>query len=234
MNYEMEELLPIVGKLAGQYTSNESGSVTYETANQLMSAVIYCIRETEVQHEMSLQPKTSCSAKQAYETGYALARQKVKQALCLYNEITQEFESYGNQCIKDVIQTGMPEFFKWYDLKFNPQNEIITLDYPVLKDLSEFEGIDKIYEYLICIQIEQQFLSQLPKEFVERALKSQGIPARDQMDNLCETVISFIIDNSKMQQISENDCVKTSSLQEYLKPALQNARYRRAHREEPC
>ena len=234
MNYEMEELLPIVGKLAGQYTSNESGSVTYGTANQLMGAVIYCIRETEVQNEMSLQPKTSCSAKQAYETGYALARQKVKQALCLYNEITQEFESYGNQCIKDVIQTGMPEFFKWYDLKFNPQNEIITLDYPVLKDLSEFEGIDKIYEYLICIQIEQQFLSQLPKEFVERALKSQGIPARDQMDNLCETVISFIIDNSKMQQISENDCVKTSSLQEYLKPALQNARYRRAHREEPC
>ena len=234
MNYEMEELLPIVGKLAGQYTSNESGSVTYETANQLMGAVIYCIRETEVQNEMSLQPKTSCSAKQAYETGYALARQKVKQALCLYNEITQEFESYGNQCIKDVIQTGMPEFFKWYDLKFNPQTEIITLDYPVLKDLSEFEGIDKIYEYLICIQIEQQFLSQLPKEFVERALKSQGIPARDQMDNLCETVISFIIDNSKMQQISENDCVKTSSLQEYLKPALQNARYRRAHREEPC
>ena len=61
MNYEMEELLPIVGKLAGQYTSNESGSVTYETANQLMGAVIYCIRETEVQNEMSLQPKTSLS-----------------------------------------------------------------------------------------------------------------------------------------------------------------------------
>lgn len=234
MNYEMEELFPIVGKLAEQYTSNESGSVTYETANQLMGAVIYCIRETEIQNETSLQPKTSCPAKQAYETGFALARQKVKQALCLYNEITQEFESYGNQCIMDVIQIGMPEFFKWYDLKFNPQNEILTLDYPVLKDLSEFEGIDKIYEYLICIQIEQQFLSQLPKEFVERALKSQGIPARDQMDNLCETVLSFIIDHSKMQQISENDYVKTSSLQEYLKPAFQNARYRRAHREKPC
>ena len=32
MNYKMEELIPIVGKLAGRYTSFESTSVTYEKA----------------------------------------------------------------------------------------------------------------------------------------------------------------------------------------------------------
>ena len=30
MEYEMEELVPIVGRLAQTYTSNESSSITYE------------------------------------------------------------------------------------------------------------------------------------------------------------------------------------------------------------
>ena len=37
----MEELVPIVGKLAEKYTSHESTSITYEKAEQLMGAVLY-------------------------------------------------------------------------------------------------------------------------------------------------------------------------------------------------
>lgn len=57
MNYEMEELLPIVGKLAGQYTSNESGSVTYETANQLMGAVIIVSEKQKFKMKRLYSPK---------------------------------------------------------------------------------------------------------------------------------------------------------------------------------
>ncbi len=47
VRYEMEELLPLVAKLAAKYTSGESTSVPYETANMLMEAVCYCIEENE-------------------------------------------------------------------------------------------------------------------------------------------------------------------------------------------
>ena len=40
VNYEMEELVPIVGKLAEKYTAFESTSVSYEKAEQLMGAVL--------------------------------------------------------------------------------------------------------------------------------------------------------------------------------------------------
>ena len=43
MDYTMEELLPVVGKLMEKYTSLSSTSVTYETAQQLMGAVLYCL-----------------------------------------------------------------------------------------------------------------------------------------------------------------------------------------------
>lgn len=45
MHNEIEELLPVVAKLAERYTSKESSSVSYKTAEQLMEAVVYCINE---------------------------------------------------------------------------------------------------------------------------------------------------------------------------------------------
>ena len=41
MDYEMEELLPIVATLAEKYTGGESSSISYEKAGQLMEAVMY-------------------------------------------------------------------------------------------------------------------------------------------------------------------------------------------------
>ncbi|WP_455717147.1 DUF6179 domain-containing protein, partial [Anaerosporobacter sp.] len=46
-HYEMEELLPIVARLVDQYTSKESSSIRFETAKQLMEAVIYCNNHNE-------------------------------------------------------------------------------------------------------------------------------------------------------------------------------------------
>ena len=41
----MEELVPIVGKLAEKYTAHESTSIAYEKAEQLMGTVLYRIHE---------------------------------------------------------------------------------------------------------------------------------------------------------------------------------------------
>lgn len=191
MEYAMEELVPIVGKLVEKYTAFESTSVTYETAEQLMGAVLYCIHEAEssgregVCGETGWHLKTGkMPAQRAYEFGASLVEQKVKRALALYNGLSTEFVCYGNHCLHDVFVKGMPEFFKWYDVKFNPQDTILTLDYPVLKDLSRFTGIDEVYAYLNCIRLEQAFLRRFPEEHVIRVASK-----RDEMDNLCEAVL---------------------------------------------
>ena len=49
MRYKMEELVPIVGKLAEKYTAFESTSISYEKAEQLMGAVLYSIHELETE-----------------------------------------------------------------------------------------------------------------------------------------------------------------------------------------
>ena len=68
MNYEMDELVPIVAKLAEGYTSKESTSITYDRAQQLMEAVIYSINEGE-QSDFSLVQNDKFSPEKMYAIG---------------------------------------------------------------------------------------------------------------------------------------------------------------------
>lgn len=41
LDYQIEQLLPLVAELADKHTSGESSSVTYETAGALLEAVLF-------------------------------------------------------------------------------------------------------------------------------------------------------------------------------------------------
>lgn len=68
MDYKMEELLPIVSELAQKYTAHESTSVTYEKAQMLMGAVLYCLDEYSHSCTNSLVDK-NVSVKEQYHIG---------------------------------------------------------------------------------------------------------------------------------------------------------------------
>lgn len=212
-HYTMEELLPIVGHLAEKYTSHEHTSVSYETAEMLMEAVLYCIREAEAASCGAL-PAGALSAKQAYAAGAAAVREKVNAALCLYNEIIPEFTCYENRCLQDTFVKGIPAFFKWYDIRFRPQDTILTLDYPILRNLSEYSGIDRIYEYILCIRLEQEFLSMFPEDYVILLLSQSSEDYRDMTENLCETFLMSlarrILDREPLTEhnLWEDDCCR--------------------------
>lgn len=188
MDYKMEELVPIVAGLAEKYTANESTSITYEKAEQLMGAVLYCIHKAEQDERNTLISGEGVPARQMYERGLLLAEEKVKMALELYNEMIPGFNSYGNRCLHDTFIKGMPEFFKWYDIRFDPQNTILTLDYPVRKDLSKYMGIDRIYEYILCIRKEQEYLSSFSDDYVREALRGYHSEYEELVENICEIV----------------------------------------------
>lgn len=199
---QMEELLPIVGKLAQKYTAGESTSVTYEKAQQLMGAVLYCIHEAEGDNQNAPAEKQDMqteemdetgvverkeqgvSIEEMYETGVAKVVEKTKRALALYNEMLPEFDAYENRCLHDTFVKELPEFFKWYDAKFEPQNTVVMLDYPVREDLSDLEGIDKIEAYINCLNREQKFLSMFPRKEVIAILRNYSSEYRDMVENL--------------------------------------------------
>lgn len=195
MNYEMEELMPIVSNLAEKHNAFESTSMTYEKAEQLLGAVIYCINEAlrEEKHSGTSISSKELSAKRAYEIGAMRVSDKTRDALEMYNEILPDLIYCGNVCFHDTFVKGLPEFFKWYDVKFAPQDEIITLDYPVLKDISLLTGIDKVYEFINCIRLEQQFFSIFKEADLRYILSCHEKQYEDSMDNICEVVLTNTI-----------------------------------------
>ena len=211
MDYEMEELVPIVGKLAEKYTAHESTSITYEKAEQLMGAVLYCIHELWEISENAPSLNEKIPAQRAYEIGAECVKKKTEKALDLYNRVLPEFCHYENKCLYDTFVKGIPEFFKWYDIQFEPQNTILTLDYPLLKDISEYTGIDKIFEFIKSIGLEQKFLKLFPAGYVINILSKDNRNWQESMDNICEIVFTHVIGHImlgkslKVIELKEND-----------------------------
>ena len=233
-----EELLLLTARLVRKYTHGESTSVTYETARQLMEAVIYCIKEYwqgEAEKRGIMEGNASCQQdaealvetvtaeeehfwEKAYQKGYEQVLFKVKKARALYHKIIDDFDDYGCQCYHDTIIKGIPQFFRYYDAGFCPQDHILTLDYPVLQRMEGLSGIDLIWEYLCCIRLEKEFLKKFRREFVIQVLSEVDSEYQEiYLENICEAVL----ENRRKANIDEKEllrqiCPEREDLQAYL------------------
>ncbi len=192
MEYKMEELLPVVSELAQKYGGYESTSVTYETAQTLMEAVLFCLNEYHNSNTDSL-VHGDISIKEQYDIGVKLVFEKVEKIREIFNEISIRFEDFGVKCLYDTVQKGIPQFLKWYDVKFCPQNTILTLDYPLLTDCSTLKGADAVYKYIRAIQLEQLFLGAFDRNYVTLVLERYNAEYQDMIENICSIVLTNII-----------------------------------------
>ena len=192
MDYQMEELLPIVSELAQKYAGYESTSITYEKAQSLMEAVLFCLNEYNSSATDSLVQR-DISVKEQYSIGAKLLFEKVENIRKIFNEISFQFEDFGVKCLYDTVQKGIPQFLKWYDIKFCPQNTILTLDYPLLIDCSSLTGADAVYKYIRAIQTEQIFLGKFDRNYVMLVLEKYNSEYSDMIENICSIVLTDII-----------------------------------------
>lgn len=211
MEYHIERLLPIVAELSVRYTSGESCSVSYEAAQALMEAVIYCIRECVTDTEHGISAGRMPHERELYDRGAHLVIQKTLQAKEIYESILPCFHDYGCANYRDTILKGMPEFFVRYDPVFFPGNHLLTLDYPLLnktacldgsacqdplpqqngpRPLSPLRGIDLIFKYLKSIAMEVHFLNRFHPDTICRLMERVSPDYRElYLDNLCEPVL---------------------------------------------
>lgn len=183
----MEELFPIVEKLARKDTGCDSSSITYEKTSQLIGAVLYCIREYEKTGENTLSLPV-VTAMKAYEAGYKLVVDKTRRLMALYNSQIEDFSSYGNRCLYDTVVKGIPAFFMWYDALLHPQDTILTLDYPITRDISHLSGIDALWEYTEYIFAEQRFLKRYSPGIIQNILAEYSPEYRDMIENIGDIV----------------------------------------------
>ena len=189
-DYMIEELIPIVEMLADKYTSKDSSSISYEQAEQLMEAVLYCIRHCGKDNQLTGSEKLP--ANEAYQIGFKNLFQKVRKTQELYNEMVICFKAYGNENYCDTVIKAIPGFFRYYDIRFAPQKTLITMDYPILCP-SSGSGIDAIENYISCISLEQKFMGALPDEYVYKVLYHFQSDYRNQFYNICSIMLRHVL-----------------------------------------
>lgn len=192
MDYEMEEILPLVSELAQKYGGYESTSVTYEKAQMLMGAVLYCLEEYHNAQTVGLVTK-NIGIREQYKEGARLLYEKAENIQKVFHELSFYFEDYGVECLRDTVQKGIPQFLKWYDVKYNPQETIITLDYPLLFDYHSLSGADAVYRYILGIQAEQRFLGGFDKGYVVSVLEKYNPQYKYMIENICEVILGNTI-----------------------------------------
>ena len=102
MGYEAADLLPLVRELTERYTSKASTSVPWETAQQLMEAVLYCIGETQetgsgLGQNRELAGGEMMTAREAYDRGYHLVIRRAETVRKLYNKWIISFNGYESE-----------------------------------------------------------------------------------------------------------------------------------------
>ncbi len=187
MNYKPEDLIPIVAELSDMYTRGESTSVTYEAAQHLMEAVIYCIREAE-QVSDNLPEDYNTNARILYEAGFNAVIDKVERTKEKYKNLISAFSSYGNKNLNDTVLKAIPGFFKLYSPRFSPQDTIITMDYPTPVPVTGKTGIDAIEEYVDKLIAEQRYLASFPAGYVEEVLESYTPDYKNHFFNITEII----------------------------------------------
>lgn len=190
--YSLEEVIPIVSELAWKYTGCDYTSVTYEKAQMLMEAVLYCIHEYERQESNALLVK-HISAREAYEQGRAIVMGKLRRLQELYNQLIVDFKDYGSVCLRDTIRQGIPAFLDNYDFRFAPQETLLTLDYPILRDDTSISGISRVLSYVQCICLEQKFLKKINEHDIAETLRRYQRDYEHLIENICEIILQDMI-----------------------------------------
>ena len=191
IEYLMEELVPIVAALSEKYTSKESTSVSYETARQLMEAVMYCINECA--SDQTLVSSQRLSAAEAYKYGYEALIEKVKRTQAAYNEMIVDFCGYGNRNYEATVEKAIPGFFLYYDAQFAPQETIITMDYPTICPVSGTCGIDVVETYVKYISYEQKFMGAFQRQYIYEVLGRDHADYKNGFDNICRVILRHVL-----------------------------------------
>lgn len=181
--YTMEELVPIVYKLANELASDGHSSVPYTMARQLMETVMYTIAHAYT-GDKDLVVADGLSAQEAYEIGYQNLIKQQKRVKMKYKLLLKNFDDYGSSTYASAVRRDVAKFFEHYNIKYFPIRDGVELEYQIEHGYRSSEGLDIIEEFVDAVWDEQIYLRKYPRQYVIKKLLSYDKNYGQYVDNL--------------------------------------------------
>lgn len=152
------ELIELLELKIKQFSGGNS-SVSKERGQALMDANIYIMELYLKQFETtkSIAYLKEYPVREIYEQGSKLIKQLLHYSKIEVDQFIKELVKIDLYVYHDTLIKGLPLFFNHYNFDYDPQDAILTFDYPTYRCLSNKQGIERFLEYFKFVQLENSF-----------------------------------------------------------------------------
>lgn len=194
-----QQFLSLLRDTIIQYCQGDSSSVKIETGERLMLSILYCV-DTYISSlnnpQKALELLISVGVKRIHEQGLDLVNKCWQETKMLYPKILKM--DIDNQAYQSTIDEALPECIEHYDPDFAAHDLMGgSMDYPLLFDDMQVQGIFYIRNYIYSLALENRFCHRFSLNDIKQLLYDYGklyqIDYQEELINIFEIVLGNAI-----------------------------------------
>jgi Family of unknown function (DUF6179) len=159
--------MQILQELIHKYTQGESTSVTTETAESILTSIMYAADAylfSFEEPEKAITYLKTIDVRQIYERGVEKVSQCFDEAKQLYKEIKANKLEVSVDAYNMTIDESLPVFLRKYGIIFEAHNTMASIDYPLAIDDLWLQGVFYMKQYMERLKLETEFCSMFEQQ----------------------------------------------------------------------
>lgn len=216
LEHVQSQFMALLAESIVKYTGGESTSVRTETAQRIMMSILYAVDAflKSLGHpEDAAAVVKAGSIKEIYTQGLEILETVFRDTMQMYHEVVQNKLGIRNAAYHYTID-DLNQFFERYDMRFNARDIIASIDYPLLFDDQQVQGVYYIKQYLEKLDLENDFCRRFPSRDINQLLFNYGrvyrIDYRESLINAFEIVLNncifSVMTGGSAKMLSINRC----------------------------
>lgn len=205
------QIMELLKDMIKQYTQGDSTSVRVDVAEKILVSIHY-VMDLYISSLPSFEEQLTClkshGIREVYRQGLTHIKTLLAEAKLLFSEVDKNMLNVPSEVYTDTFDKALPEFFKSYDIYFNAQDTMCSIDYPLIFDDASLQGITYIKHYLTVLKIETAFCSLFPTDDITTLLMGYGRKHRIDIINAPINLFELTFNNALFSFLSDATSIK--------------------------
>jgi hypothetical protein len=170
-------LMLVLQNLIKRYTKGESSSVPTETAESLLTSMLYAIDAYFLSlgtPEKAMTSLKTVDIQSSYEKGIETVSTCFEESKQIYKLVKEDKLNVPVDAYNMTINESLPIFMKKYRIIFDAHNTMASIDYPLAIDDMRLQGVFYIKQYLERLYMETKFCQLFSQGDLLNTLESFG------------------------------------------------------------
>ncbi|MBE9915451.1 hypothetical protein G8C92_15630 [Paenibacillus donghaensis] len=210
--------MQILQELIKKYTRGESTSVSTDTAESLLTSIMYAADAYLFgcgEPELAMTYLQTMDIRQIYERGLEKVNECFIETRQLYKEIISNKLEVPVDAYHMTIDESLPVFLRRYGVIFDAHNTMASIDYPLAIDDMRLQGVFYMKQYMERLKLENEFCAMFDPEELLNLLVYYGRVCRFDYRIELFNIFELVLNNAIFSILSGGDAggIRISAVQ---------------------